>query len=85
MTVLEQLISAWNQFATENSYQEIIYENESFEEVVRQIYGDKLTPARRGQFSDGLRKWFIHSRSPLVVDSVRRKPWWMFYRPHSTD
>lgn len=45
MTVLSELISVWNEFATENSYPEIIYENESFEEVVKQIYGDNLTPA----------------------------------------
>lgn len=51
MTVLEQLISAWNQFATENSYPEIIYENESFEEVVKQIYGDNLTPRKGGRVS----------------------------------
>lgn len=74
MTVLEQLISAWNQFATENSYQEIIYENESFEEVVRQIYGDKLTPRdavnlvmdyENGSYIPGHRWWWIQSDGNL--------------------
>jgi len=76
MTVLSELISAWNQFATEN---------ESFEEVVRQIYGDNLTPAKAVELVKQCTKWLIYSRLPLVVDSVRWKPWWMFYHPHLTD
>ena len=74
MTILEQLISAWNQFATENSYQEIIYENESFEEVVKQIYGDNLTPTKAvelvrnyesGTYVGGNRWWWIGSDGAL--------------------
>lgn len=68
MTILEQLISAWNQFATENSYTEIIYPNESLEEIVKQIYGDELTPrnavdlvrkCENGTYVEGHRWWWI--------------------------
>ena len=74
MTVLEQLISAWNQFATENSYPEIIHPNESFEEVVRQLYGDELTPAKavdlvrrytNGSYIPGNHWWWIESDGNL--------------------
>ena len=74
MTILEQLISAWNQFATENSYQEIIYENESFEEVVKQIYRDTLLPEEavdlvkrctNGSYIPGHRWWWIQSDGNL--------------------
>ena len=68
MTVLSELISVWNEFATENSYQEIIYANDSFEEVVKKIYGDNLTPAEavnlvkectNGSYIPGHRWWWI--------------------------
>lgn len=74
MTILEQLISAWNEFATENSYPEIIYENESFEEVVRKIYGDTLLPEEavdlvkrctNGSYMPGHRWWWIQSDENL--------------------
>lgn len=68
MTVLSELISVWNEFATENSYPEIIYANDSFEEVVHKIYGDNLTPAKAvelvrsyesGTYVGGHRWWWI--------------------------
>lgn len=68
MTVLSELISVWNEFATENSYPEIIYTNDSFEEVVKQIYGDNLTPAKavelveqctNGSYIPSHRWWWI--------------------------
>lgn len=74
MTILEQLISAWNQFATENSYPEIIYENVSFKEVVEQIYGDTLLPEEavdlvkkydNGSYIPGHRWWWIQSDGNL--------------------
>lgn len=74
MTILEQLISAWNQFATENSYSEIIYENESFKEVVKQIYGDTLLPEEavdlvrkyeNGSYMVGHRWWWIQDDGNL--------------------
>lgn len=74
MTILEQLISAWNQFATENFYPEIIYENESFEEVVRKIYEDGLTTQdavdlvkryTNGSYMPGHRWWWIQSDGNL--------------------
>ncbi|MBF1392500.1 MAG: hypothetical protein HXN28_08000 [Prevotella histicola] len=74
MTVLSELISAWNEFATENSYPEIIYANDSFEEVVKQIYGDNLTPAKavelvkqctNGSYIPGHRWWWIQSDGNL--------------------
>lgn len=70
MTILEQLISAWNQYATENSYEEIIYTNDSFEDVVRQIYGDNLSTRdavdlvrmyENGTYVSGHRWWWIQS------------------------
>ena len=74
MTILEQLISAWNQFATENSYSEIIYANESFEEVVKQVYGDNLTARDavnlvrmydNGSYIQGHRWWWVQSDGNL--------------------
>ena len=68
MTVLSELISIWNEFATENSYTEIIYANDSFEEVVKQIYGDNLTAqdavdlvkqCTNGSYIPGHRWWWI--------------------------
>jgi len=68
MTVLSELISVWNEFTTENSYPEIIYANDSFEEVVKQIYGDNLTAQKAvelvriyesGTYVGGHRWWWI--------------------------
>lgn len=74
MTILEQLISAWNQFATENSYQEIIYENESLESVIQQVFGESLTTRdavnlvrmyNNGSYMPGHRWWWIQSDGNL--------------------
>ena len=74
MPILEQLISAWNEFATENSYQEIIYENESLESVIQQVFGESLTTRDAvnlvrmyddGSYMPGHRWWWIQSDGNL--------------------
>lgn len=74
MTVLSELISAWNEFATENLYQEIIYKNESLESVIQQVFGESLTTRDAvnlvrmyddGSYMPGHRWWWIQSDGNL--------------------
>lgn len=68
------MISAWNEFATENSYPEIIYENESLESVIQQVFGESLTTRDAvnlvrmyddGSYIPGHRWWWIQSDENL--------------------
>lgn len=74
MTILEQLISAWNQYATENAYPEIIYENSSLEEAVKQLCGEEITTRQavnlirmyeNGSYLPGHRWWWVQADGNL--------------------
>lgn len=63
-----ELITRWNEFCDANSYTEIIYPNEGFDELVKQVYGAEISHTQaveiahryvNGSYSDTCKWWWI--------------------------
>lgn len=65
-----KLITRWNEFCDANSYSETIYTNKGLASVIKQYYGDYISPQQaadivrnyaNGSYEDGCRWWWIDS------------------------
>lgn len=63
-----ELIERWNEFCRENSYEDVIYRNDGFEEIIKMTHGTEISPQQAfeiahryayGSYTDNCEWWWV--------------------------